>query len=123
MKSIGGLRDPDPATVGPALDALKAAGHDSDCNGITDIQQLNDGFDPNPPSEYIGNPTADGGVPVLPRIADAGASCTDAGAPDLPAFGCGAEIAPSMAGWDGAPVLAATLTAALGLAAARRRRR
>jgi hypothetical protein len=107
------------AEVDAALDALAKAKTDSDCNGIPDITQLEDGRDPNPPGEYIdgsGKPNPDdepdGGCP---QEADAGAEVPQ------PAYGCGAQLSPAAPSWEGS--VAAGLVAALGLALVRRPRR
>jgi len=104
-----GLTDPLPGTVGPALTMVAAAMPpiDSDCDGTPDVQQLKDGRDPNFPGEYIDN--SGKATPSEPGCgADAGTST-----PELPAFGCGAQLAPAPAQWSGAAVLVAALGAAL----------
>jgi MYXO-CTERM domain-containing protein len=110
-----GLKAPDPAnTLETALAALEAANIDSDCDGdggsgTSDVQELKNGRDPNPPGEFI-DPAMSG-----PPEGDMG--CTNASA--SPSFGCGAQLARAPASWPGA----AALAAALGLALYRRRRK
>ena len=106
MKSAG-LEAPDPSnTLETALSALEAEMQDSDCNGLPDIAQLQEGRDPNPPGEYI-----DGTGRTAP---------SDPGCSEPVAFGCGAQISPLSATWEGQGT--ALLVAALCAARLRRRR-
>lgn len=105
-----GLTDPDPSTVGPALDALDAMMTDSDCNGIPDVEQLKDGRDPNAPGDYI-----DGSGKTAPPETGCSSSITTA-------YGCGAQLAPA-APSDGAAPLIAALVTVLGAALTRGRPR
>jgi MYXO-CTERM domain-containing protein len=91
-----GLVAPDPSdTLETALDALKASGQDSDCNGTPDIQQFQEGRDPNPPGEYL-----DGSGRTAP---------TDPGCSEPVTYGCGAQLSRPSASWPGAAFLAAGL--------------
>jgi|SRR6185437_2411593 len=108
MKAVG-LSGLDSSTVDPSLDALQAMGTDSDCNGIPDIQQLEDGQDPNT-GEYIDNSG---------KKAPADPGCSGV---IMPAYGCGAQVAPASTPTDSAPLLAAFATA-LGVALTRFRPR
>ncbi len=107
MKAAG-LTLENPPALATALMKLAADKTDSDCNGIPDIQQLEDGQDPNN-GVYLNGDTAT--PPANP-------GCATTATTELPAFGCGARIAPARLSWQGA----AALAAALGLALARRRR-
>jgi MYXO-CTERM domain-containing protein len=92
--------------VAPALDKMVADEIDSDCNDVTDVDQLKAGQDPNT------NLFIDG----------SGKSATESKGCDTAtiAYGCGAhaQIAADPAPWEGAAAVAALL----GLALARRRR-
>jgi MYXO-CTERM domain-containing protein len=99
------------AEVDAALDDLTRTMTDSDCNGIIDTKQLQDGRDPNPPGEYI-----DGSDKPNPDDEPPG-GCADALQPVL--YGCGAQLSPAAPSWAGS----AALVVALGIALARRRSR
>ncbi len=84
-----------------ALSSLQSQMTDSDCDGIPDIQQLKDGRDPNPPGEYIDM----SGKTAPPEM-----GCSNA---EQPAFGCGAQLSPVPAPWQGAAAVLAILGASL----------
>ena len=114
MKAAGLMQLDDP-TVQAALDTLDANKTDSDCDGVPDVEQLEQGRDPNT-GEYIdgsGRPTPvpDGGVE----------GCPMGNAAPTTAYGCGAQLAPAAAGSAGA--WSAGILAAIMLAASLRRRR
>ncbi len=94
-----------------ALNTLEANGTDSDCLGVSDIQQLKNGQDPNTGAFINGS--------GKPTPADAG--CSGMGGSLSPAFGCDAQVPPAAqvstgsASWAGA----AGLLAALALVASR----
>jgi hypothetical protein len=102
------------AEVDAALDDLAATKNDSDCNGIPDIEQLEQGRDPNPPGEYI-----DGSNKPTPDD-EPDAGCGDALQPVL--YGCGVQRSPAPPSGDGSAALGGVV-AALGLVLTRRRRR
>jgi hypothetical protein len=85
-----------------ALDTLTANGTDSDCLGVSDVQQLKNGQDPNTGAFIDGS--------GKPAPADAG--CEGGGAL-VPEFGCGAQIAPASVSWLGAGALATALALCL----------
>jgi hypothetical protein len=91
-----GLMIFDDAGVAPALAQMQTDMVDSDHNGVTDVDQLEAGDDPN-----NGEPIAD--------------------TSPLTAYGCAARLAPADASWQGAAALGTAL--ALGLSLTRRRRR
>jgi MYXO-CTERM domain-containing protein len=110
-----GLMDGDVDSLKNALAALEAAGTDSDCDGVPDIQQLKDGRNPST-GEFI-----DGsGKPKPDPVSDAGCSSSSSGGTSDPAFGCGAHVAPGagLTPWQAA----AALAVAFGLSLTRRRR-
>jgi len=112
-----GLLDADTTSLQSALTALEAAGTDSDCDGVPDVQQLKDGRDPNT-GEYI-----DGsGKPKPAPVSDAGCASSSSGGPSDPAFGCGAHAQVAAGDAPTAWQTAAALAVALGLALSRRRR-
>jgi hypothetical protein len=117
MKEMGGLMPYADATVQPALDKLQQLGTDSDCNGIPDIKQLEMGYNPNFPGEYIG------GNSTSANLDGPDGGCNADGGTDgaQPAYGCGAQLAPTAPSSEGS--VAAGLVAAIGLALARRPRR
>src|SRR5262249_44286825 len=102
MKGAG-LMQEDTGTLQAALDALDAAKTDSDCDKVPDIAQLKAGRDPNTgvSIDGVGNSPADKG-------------CMNTAA--VPAYGCGARVAPEPAAWEGA----AAVAAALGISVLRR---
>ncbi len=78
---------------------------DSDCDGVPDIEQLQQGRDPNT-GAFI-----DGSGMTAPPEPGCGAV--------VPSYGCGAQLARVGAPWQGA----AAVIAALGVSLARQRRR
>jgi hypothetical protein len=94
-------------TVEPALQAVAAAGIDSNCIvGLTDIQQLEQERDPNTGLDFDGTGTRAKGCPTT------GDGLT------FPEYGCDAQLAPVPVS-DG--LHAAAIVAALGLVVAGRR--
>jgi hypothetical protein len=109
-----GLLYSDPSTITAALDALAAAGTDSDCDGTSDIQKLKEGRDPSTGNYIDGSGRAN---PAPNAVCAAGG---DAGTgPVIPVYGCGAHIAATPVAWDGA----FAVIASLGLFRWRRRAR
>ncbi len=108
-----GLMQLDDPTVATALDALKAAGTDSDCNGTDDITQLENGQDPST-GQYI-----DGSGKTAPTES----GCANSG-PD-PIYGCGAhaQLSAGPTPWQGAAVIATIVGLALSRGRGRRRNR
>lgn len=102
-----GLVPGDAGTLSRALDALEAEGKDSNCNGTTDIEDLKGGHDPNTGAVIDGSDK-----PALEAT-----TCGDG--PEIPTYGCGAQIAASSAFPPGG---AAAVAALLGLSLVRRRR-
>ena len=92
-----GLVLEDTSSLQTALMTLEAEKTDSDCDGTPEIQQLEDGRDPNAPGDYI-----DGSSKAAP--ADPG--CMSEGEAVVPEFGCGAQLSRPPASWRGAAVLA-----------------
>jgi hypothetical protein len=95
MIDVGHVKRADPSSVKPALDALDAAKTDSDGDGVSDIDELRAGDDPN--------------------TKGANNLCSD-----VPMYGCGARVAPN-GRLDGWAAVAAFATAAALLARMRRR--
>jgi MYXO-CTERM domain-containing protein len=98
-----------PDTVAPAVMKMAAEKVDSDGNGTDDIDQLEQGRDPN---DDTANDFAGGSC-----ASSDGSGPTDLS--PLTAYGCGAHVAPGSAPWQGALALAAAAALAFG----RRRRR
>ena len=94
MIDVGHLGRANPSTVKPAVDKLKAAGTDSDGDGVPDIQELSQGDDPN--------------------VKGAGSLCGG------PTYGCGARVEPA-GRLDGWAAVAALATAAALVSRLRRR--
>jgi hypothetical protein len=113
-----GLVLENPTALQTALNTLQADGHDSDCNGTPDIEQIQAGQDPNT-GAYI-----DGSNRTNP--VEAGCPMTSGG--DLPVYGCGAQIAPGSGGsgggasWQAAGIVVAALAAGLARSRGRRSR-
>jgi hypothetical protein len=101
-----GMVASDTASLIVALDALEAAGTDSDMDGVGDVAELRAGTNPN-----VAEAPADGG---MGGGAGGGAGGGGGGEPEVippPKFGCGGAVAPGLA-----------VVAALGLLQRRRRR-
>ncbi len=71
-----GLTASDPSSINAALDALAADKTDSDGDGISDVDELKKGFDPNFPSYPDGGPIPGG---VVPSTLTPSYGCTIAG--------------------------------------------
>lgn len=95
-----------------ALDALSSAGTDSDCDGVGDVAQLEEGREPNT-GEYI-----DGSGKPAPEKGDAGCASSSGGTE--PGYGCGARVAAGDGNESALPILTALATM-VGLALSRRR--
>lgn len=101
-----GMLANDTASLVAALDALDAAGTDSDLDGVGDVAELRAGTNPN-----VAQAPADGG---MGGGAGGGTGGGGGGEPEVlppPKFGCGGAVAPGLA-----------VVAALGLLQRRRRR-
>jgi hypothetical protein len=99
-----GLVAYDTNSLETALNRMQSDAVDSCTDGVTDIQKLKDGLDPN-----------------ACICGDAGATCAASGPPE-PKYGCGAHIAPR-AGEDEGAAGGAVASAFLALALLRRGRR
>jgi MYXO-CTERM domain-containing protein len=110
MRGLGGGAN----TVAPAAMKMATDMVDSDGNGTDDVDQLKQGCNPNDDtpetsgatcgsSSGTGGSTGSGGNDIAP----------------VTAYGCGAQLAPGPASWQGALALAAAAALAFG----RRRRR
>jgi hypothetical protein len=118
MKAAG-LTLENPPALQAALATLAANGTESDCSGVSDIEQLKEGFDPNNGvclSGMCGAPLPDAGCA-------AGAAGAGSTADDLPGYGCDAQVAPGVAGAAGMGSAGLLAAAMLGSVLARRRRR
>ncbi len=102
-----GLKPFDDASLTRALDAIDV---DSDCDGTSDIDQLKEGRDPNT-GAYL-----DGSDKPAPEKVDCNAG------PEIPRYGCAAQITASPSSSSGALASAAAVAALLGLTLVRRRR-
>ena len=112
-----GLTSGNTDSLATALAALEGEGTDSDCDGVNDVAQLEEGRDPNS-GEYI-----DGSGKTAPEV-DGGCAGTGGGGSsggDGPRFGCGAQLAADPLPETSLPI-AATLVTMIGLALSRRRR-
>lgn len=109
------------AALSSALSTLDSDMHDSDCDGVPDIQQLKAGRNPN------GGPAADQYIDGSGRT-HAATSCSgaDGGGSDtptviIPEYGCGAQLAAGPVSGAGLSAVA-TLLGLTALSARRKRR-
>jgi hypothetical protein len=113
MKAAG-LTMENPPSLQNALTTMGDGGTDSDCDGTPDVQQIEEGRDPNT-GVYV-----DGSGRTAPAVPGCVAAGPTGGS--LPEYGCVAQLAPGAAGATsmGSAMLLASLT--LGASLARRRR-